>query len=433
MGKMKDSGVEWIGEIPEDWEIISTKNIFRIYSGATPKSEVAEYWDGNIIWITPADYKTKDKYVSVGRKNISIKGLNSCSAYVIPENSIIFSKRAPIGSVAINAVPLCTNQGCLACVPIKDVDIRYFYYLMSILTEQFELYGSGTTFKEISAECFANFKLIFPEFELQKNIADYLDEEISKINSVIDKTKTTIEDYKEYKQTIITETVTKGLNKSVEYKESTLQWVDKIPKEWDMRKILHITSIPVIDGPHVSPDLVDEGVPYISADAIENGKINFEKKRGYITKEYSQECNKRYKPQKNDILVVKLGASTGKIGIVGDNTNFNIWVPLAVVRCKNNINPKFVFYAMQSGYFKNEIRNGWTFGTQETLGVKTLEQLFVFIPSCEEQEEIAEYLDIKCAEIDKLISSKEALISELEAYKKSVIYEYVTGKKSLCE
>lgn len=190
--------------------------------------------------------------------------------------------------------------------------------------------------------------------------------------------------------------------------------------------------MPVIDGPHVSPALYDDGIPYISADAIENGKINFDRKRGYISKEYSEECNKRYKPRENDILVVKLGASTGKMAIVGKETNFNIWVPLAVVRCKDNISPKFVFYCMTSQYFKNEIENGWTFGTQETLGVKTLEQLKICIPdNLQEQQEIVDFLDGRCVEIDYLILEKEKLITNLEEYKKSLIYEYVTGKKAV--
>ena len=171
----KDSGVEWIGEIPEGWEVLALKRIFKIIAGATPKSENEAYWDGDIAWITPADYKTEQKYVSFGRRNLSEQGYHACSTVLLPKGSIVFSKRAPIGLVAITERELCTNQGCLGCVPIRDVSNVFMYYLLSVYTEQFELYGSGTTFKEISANNFANFKLMLPPLSEQQSIASFLD------------------------------------------------------------------------------------------------------------------------------------------------------------------------------------------------------------------------------------------------------------------
>lgn len=149
MREMKDGGVQWIGEIPEKWAIVSTKFLFTIISGATPESAKSENWDGNIRWITPADYKTKDVYVAVGRRNLTQMGFDSCSTNMVPTGSIIFSKRAPIGSVAITSADLCTNQGCLSCINKGTSFVKFYYYVMSIATEQYELLGSGTTFKEI--------------------------------------------------------------------------------------------------------------------------------------------------------------------------------------------------------------------------------------------------------------------------------------------
>lgn len=113
--KMKDSRIEWIGEIPEEWNKCRIKHIFTTYSGATPKSEKKEYWDGDIIWITPADFKTEQVYIEKGKRTITFEGYKSCGATLIPPNSIVFSKRAPIGTVVINTKELCTNQGCLSC------------------------------------------------------------------------------------------------------------------------------------------------------------------------------------------------------------------------------------------------------------------------------------------------------------------------------
>ena len=205
---MKDSGIEWIGGIPEDWDVSKIKYSFSLIAGATPKSGNSDYWDGDIVWITPADYTTEDKYVSYGHKNITVDGLNSCATTVVPEGSIIFSKRAPVGLVAINKVPLCTNQGCIACVPYDNTDSNFYYYAMSAFSEQFELYASGTTFKEISAEAFANFVLPNPSFEEQKTISEYLDEKCVEIDSLISANNSTIEKLKEYRQSVIYEAVT---------------------------------------------------------------------------------------------------------------------------------------------------------------------------------------------------------------------------------
>ena len=205
---LKDSGIEWIGETPEHWNIIKTKNAFKIISGATPKTDNMTYWDGEITWITPADYKTEDRVIKSGKRNITLAGLNSCGTSIVPENSIIFSKRAPIGLVAINIVPLCTNQGCISCIPKSFVNSKYFYYLMSVLTEWFELFGSGTTFKELSTNNFANFSLSQPPLSEQQSIADYLDQKCSEIDELISIKQQKIEKLKDYKKSLIFECVT---------------------------------------------------------------------------------------------------------------------------------------------------------------------------------------------------------------------------------
>lgn len=206
--KMKDSEISWIGNVPETWFVRKIKHGFTIYSGATPKSDKQEFWDGEIVWITPADYKTDEKYVSCGRRNISALGYASCNTTTVPVGSIIFSKRAPVGTVAINMTPLCTNQGCLSCVPNSLADSEYFYYMMSVLTEQFELFSSGTTFKEISASAFANFDLPFPPISTQKEIASYLAGKCKKIDEIIEKKLQLIEDMELYKRSLIYEIVT---------------------------------------------------------------------------------------------------------------------------------------------------------------------------------------------------------------------------------
>ena len=191
-----------------DWKRVRLKRLFKIFSGATPKSDNPHYWDGNIIWITPADFQTEDKYIYHGTKNITEAGFNACSTSLVPSGSIIFSKRAPVGKVAINKIALCTNQGCLSCVPLENVSSEFFYYVISILQEEFEKEAGGTTFKEISLTAFANFLLPVPPIAEQNETAKYLDKKCGQIDKLITIREKQITELNELKARLISDAVT---------------------------------------------------------------------------------------------------------------------------------------------------------------------------------------------------------------------------------
>lgn len=206
---MKDSGIPWVGNIPKHWNCCSLKYNYNTISGATPNSNDIRLWDGEIVWVTPADYKTKDVYVFSGARKITYKGYLSCSTTLIKQGNIIFSKRAPIGSVAINKVELCTSQGCLSVVrKTGNVNNKYFYYLFSVNDETFNLFGSGTTFKEISAKDFLSVKFPLPPLDEQQEIAEYLDNKCAEIEQIIADKKSQIETLDDYKKSLIYEYVT---------------------------------------------------------------------------------------------------------------------------------------------------------------------------------------------------------------------------------
>ena len=235
MREMKDSGISWINEIPRNWNVEPIKYSYRLIAGATPESTNVDFWDGDIKWITPADFKTKDVFVSGGSRNLTIEGYKSCSTSMLPIGSIVFSKRAPIGTVAITADKLCTNQGCLGLVEKSGrVLNKFYFYVISIYGEVFNLYGSGTTFKEISANTFANIKLPMPPIQEQKSIVGFLDAKCAEIDALTADIQTQIDILEQYKQSIITEAVTKGLNPDVEMKDSGLKWIGKIPSSWNV-------------------------------------------------------------------------------------------------------------------------------------------------------------------------------------------------------
>ena len=215
-----------------------------------------------------------------------------------------------------------------------------------------------------------------------------------------------------------------------EMKDSGVEWIGEIPKEWNVGKTLYALSMPITDGPHETPELFDEGIPFISAEAVScgNGHIDFEHIRGYISQEFYEECCKKYVPKINDIYMIKSGATTGKVAKVETQKLFTIWSPLAVFRVEpQRCYYEYLYYFIQSDAYQKQIENKWTYGTQQNIGMRTLEKLMICFPSITQQKLIADYLDSKCSKIDEIIEKQLSIIEKLKEYKLSIITEAVTS------
>lgn len=214
-----------------------------------------------------------------------------------------------------------------------------------------------------------------------------------------------------------------------EMKDSGVEWIGEIPEDWNVGKTLYALSMPITDGPHETPELFDEGIPFISAEAVScgNGHIDFEHIRGFISQEFYEECCKKYIPQINDIYMIKSGATTGKVSKVETQKLFTIWSPLAVFRVEpQRCYYEYLYYFIQSDAYQKQIENKWTYGTQQNIGMRTLEKLMICFPSITQQKLIADYLDAKCSKIDEIIEKQQAIIEKLKEYKFSIITEAVT-------
>ena len=212
-------------------------------------------------------------------------------------------------------------------------------------------------------------------------------------------------------------------------KPSGVEWIGDVPEGWAAFSLKRLVSTKITDGPHETPEFVEYGVPFLSAESVKDNKIDFDLKRGHITKEqdiiYSNKC----KPQKDDLFIVKSGSTTGKVAIVETNLDFNIWSPLALVRCNlKRAVPKFIFYSLISQYFQRQIQLFWSFGTQPNIGMGVIENLKVAVASVDEQKEIVFYLDQKTTQIDIAISGIQQEITLLQEYRQALIFETVTGK-----
>ena len=418
MREMKDSGIEWVGNIPATWKSIQIKNLFTILSGATPTPDT-DNWDGDVLWITPADYKTKDKYVSGGKRNISQQGFNTCSTSMIPKGSIIFSKRAPIGTVAINTEVLCTNQGCLSCVSKADTCNDYYYYVMSVGTEHFELLGSGTTFKEISANSFSNCKLPCPDKCEQEKIASFLDERCSAFNCLISDIQSQIEALEEYKRSVITEAVTKGLDPDVEMRDSGVQWIGMMPTHWDCQRgkyILRYVQKPVRDDDGVITCFRD-GEVTLRSNRREEGFTMADKEIGYQGIDV------------DDLVVHGMDGFAGSIGI--SDSRGKASPVLNVLDTEQN--KRYIMYYLRSMAY-NDVFVALATGIRVRscdLRWNKLAELLYSIPPIAEQQAIVEHIDSVLERTNAIIADKKQQIETIEEYKKSLIFEYVTGKKEV--
>ena len=423
MREMKDSRISWINQIPENWNVEPIKYSYRLIAGATPESTNVDFWDGDIKWITPADFKTKDVFVMGGSRNLTIEGYKSCSTSMLPIGSIVFSKRAPIGTVAITADKLCTNQGCLGLVEKSDrVLNKFYFYVISIYGEVFNLYGSGTTFKEISANTFANIKLPMPPIQEQKHIVNFLDAKCAEIDALTADIQTQIDSLEQYKRSIISEAVTKGLNPDVEMKDSGNQYWGSIPTNWHLSDIKYLFELVKRNAGKEGYDILSVTQKGIKIKDISNNE-------GQVAESYA---NYQF-VYPGDFVMNHMDLLTGWV----DCSNlFGVTSPdyrVFRLRDKNN-SLSYYKYIMQTCYMNRifySLGQGVSNLGRWRLQTSSFNNFMVPVPPVEVQESIATYLDKKCTEINICIDDKQRQLEVLEEYKKSLIYEYVTGKKEV--
>lgn len=217
------------------------------------------------------------------------------------------------------------------------------------------------------------------------------------------------------------------MKKYESYKESNKIAIGLIPLEWSVTSIKNILEIPITDGPHTTPEFYDDGIPFLSAEAVKKGKLDFNRKRGFINQEDFELYSQKYLPKRGDIFMVKSGATTGNTAMVETDDIFNIWSPLAVFRANSKkVFPKFLHYYLMSPNFKSLVEVSWSYGTQQNIGMGVLSNLPISYSSIKEQTQIAKYLDHKTTIIDALIDKKEQLIKKLQAQRQAIINEAVT-------
>ncbi len=429
--KMKDSGVEWIGEIPEDWEV---KRIKEILEERIEKNK-------NLELNTILSLSAKNGVTLYDEKNHSgNKPSEDLSKYKIVRNNdiVVNSMNIIAGSVGLSKYEGCISQVYYIYHNKLDNNIKFIYYIFKCkqFQESLKGLGNGILIKETDKGNLNTIRTKIPSNKLimqysvyckkmiQDKIVETLDKKCTQIDTLIQNQQQQIEKLKQYKQSLITETVTKGLEPNVPMKDSGVEWIGEIPKDWEVNRIKYICEF---NPSNKNKFLDSEIISYSPMECIKNGyMINQEIQVSNLVSglTYFEE---------NDILMAKVTPcfENGNIAIANNLTNGVGYgsSELFVFRTLS-VNRKWLFYFLRNTKFTDLAKSTMT----GTGGLKRVSPIFVknlllAVPPLDKQEKISNYLDKKCSQIDNLIKIKEEKIQKLNDYKKSIIYEYVTGKK----
>lgn len=435
---MSDSGVKWIGNIPNNWTVTKLKYLIdKVSSGGTPDSSNDMYYslENGIPWVTISDMSTI-REVKKTTKKISDLAIKDKKLTIYKPGVLLLAMYASVGKVARLCVPATVNQAILAIECNKEkLSLAYSEYCFNAYEPYLMSESNGTTQFNLNANTVLNLYVPYIPLPIQNKIVEVLDNKISKIDALIANENKQTERLEEYKKAVITKVVTKGLNPNDKMKDSGVKWIGKIPEGWNTIKIKFTSWLKGRIGWDglKSSEFIDEGPFLITGTDFENGHINWNT-CVHISEERFQE-DELLHIKENDLLITKDG-TIGKLAIV-ENCPEKVSLNSGVMIIRNDSNYKYVdrymYYLLQSNQF-----NLWFELSQS--GNSTIRHLYqgqfydfeYTYPSLFEQQQIADYLDEKCEKINRIIEIKKSKIEKLQDYKKSLIYEYVTGKKEVC-
>lgn len=432
----KNSGVQWIGKVPEHWVVSRLKYFCEpLKSGGTPKSDDSRFYAAEgTPWVAIADMSSTPLIIDTA-KHLTEEGIADKNLNIFPPGTILYSIYATLGKVSELAVPACINQAILAINPDKRYCKTYFKYCLTAQEQYVYSLSNGNTQNNLNAEKVANFYMVLPPLIEQQAIASFLDAKTKPIDDIIAKREKQIELLEEMKSAIISRAVTKGLNPDAQMKDSGIEWIGEIPEGWEMRKLKYILKSEkynIKTGPFGTQlkgnDLREEGdVPvYNQRNVIDN---QFHSPSVFVTLDKANELA-GFHTKPNDVLITSRG-TIGKAAILPNGAKEGILHPCLIALRINQdlVNLKYLLYYING--FEGFVINVFLESNATTIEViytDTLKNIFVTLPQLEEQKRIVSYLDSETSKIDTRIAKRRKQIKLLQEYKQALITAAVTGK-----
>lgn len=427
--KMKDSGIEWIGSVPSDWRV---HTLYQLVTQVKEKNSNLQ--EKNLLSLSYGKIKRKDIDSPDGLLPASFDGYN-----IIENGDIVLRLTDLQNDHTSLRVGLATERGIITSAyttlrPIDTSNSKYLFYLLHAFDLKKGFYGMGSGVRQgLNYAEVKELRIVLPSQKEQDDIVYFLDDQCSEIDLAIDEAKSSIQDYKTLKANIISTTVLSGLDGDVDKRKCRIEWVPSIPSHWDTARFVYKNWIRSRLGWKglKAEEYVEDGYPFLSAFNINNNYLCWEQ-LNYITQERYDE-SPEIKLRVGDILLVKDGAGIGKCARIdslplGEST---VNGSLAVITPNEDLDYRYEYYYLQCNVFQNiiaRLRNGM--GVPH-LTQEAMKEIVIPLPPREEQEQIANFLDTECRKIDEIIELKNLLIIELEMYKRSLIFETVTGKRKV--
>lgn len=427
MREMKGSGIEWIGEVPNEWRIVRNKNAFVCNKELVgEKSELTQ-----LLSLTTRGIKKKDINNAEGKLPESfdtyqfVKENDIVMCLFDLDCSAVFSGISPFDGMISPAYRV------LSCK--ESMEPRYADYWFRYISDgrKFNHYAKNIRYT-LSYEEFSALPLLLPEKSEQRSIADYLDRKCSQIDAIIARQQEVIEKLKAYKLSVITEAVTKGLNPDVPMKDSGVEWIGEIPEHWKMVRLKFLLSH-ITDCPHETPIYSADGDYLVIRTADQDlGKLRAAEDMYRLDEGEYQNRIRRMPLEKDDIVYGREGERWGLACLVPESNKYCLGQRMLQFRCKKeSFLPSFAMWALNSKFVYLQGAVDTIGSTSPHVNISTVRNFLIPIPKINEQQEIVAYVDKKMFQLDKEVEHREMLICKLNEYKKSLIYEVVTGKKAV--
>ena len=398
------------------------RHVLSVTSGATPESGKPEYWDGDIRWVTPEDVSGLDGYwLSETRRRITQNGYDSCGTSLAPRGSIVLTKRAPIGQLAVLAEPACSNQGCFLLTPRAEQDSRYYYYWLAMQADRLQVLGRGSTFMELSTDELKALQVPEPLPQQQRGIANYLDRETARIDALIAAKEQVLALLAEKRRALITRAVTRGLDPHAPLRDSGIPWLGEIPAHWETRKFTR--SVAIAEG-QVDPEIEPyASMPLIAPDHIESGtgrllRLETASEQGAISGKYL--C------QPGEVIYSKIRPALRKVALAP-----------SVCLCSADMYPMRAVDALSPGYLMMyllaEPFSTWAILESARVAMpkinrEALIDVRIPLPPHQEQEFIVRHITRETAKLDNVSAATVPTITLLKERRSALIVAAVTGQ-----
>lgn len=401
--------------IPDGWTRDEIAKYCDVVGGGTPDRSVKEYWDGDIPWISPTEVTSNStRFVSRTKEKITQLGLERSSAKLHPAGSLLMTSRASIGYVAINTVPMATNQGFQTFRCKKETLPEYLYYHIDFIRPELERISAGSTFSEIPSSSVKKIELTLPPLPEQQKIATIL----SSVDDVIEKTRAQIDKLKDLKTGMMQELLTQGIGHT-EFKDSLL---GRIPASWDVVTVDEVSDV-VMVGVVVKPAqyYVEVGIPALRSANIREEGLTTENLKYFSPK--SSCVLRKSILKKGDLLTVRTGYPGTTAVVTEPFVGFNC-IDVIITRPSKKINPDYLNIWVNSEHGKGQVLQAQGGLAQQHFNVGDMKQLVVALPSLNEQTEIVQLVQ----SVALKISAVQRHLAVIENLKKSLMQDLLTGK-----